>query len=480
MILTQCGIRIAKTAINCEKLTYSKKLHKDRVRTAKNYKLLRDCALIPRFCSYALTAAVTNAIASPAQLSHIKYENPTGLSQNQKLVMRELFTRYFTKEQAAAGLAGAIVDMRPGMGKTHILMATIGLLKLPTCVVVPTKLLAQQIAQSCARYLPTTYVSTNVADAATADVLILVINTAYKQDAVFFTRFGIMAYDEAHKYHGDAMRELFWKCQRTYSLGLSGTPYGNNNPLCQVVVDHIGPIMYVANLPNFDNGIVFRGNVRIVEYYGSREFTQNVCDCNGEFNFTLTCKQLIQDQRRNNLVVQYILDLYTRGMNIIVFFAEREHIDIVHAQLSAIEGAHLGGTARAPTAREYGKLKSDESAADIQRAIAEARIILATYCFMSTGIDVPRLDSMITATPRATEMAQTNNRITRASGNAAICRQYIDIVDMNIPVIRRQFDGKRKAVEIAGNTIVPLNRKQQYESAGYILDYVQVKVEEEK
>lgn len=80
------------------------------------------------------------------------------------------------------------------------------------------------------------------------------------------------------------------------------------------------------------------------------------------------------------------------------------------------------------------------------------RIIFTTYQFCSKGISIPRMDAIILAQPRKSDIQQVVGRILRAGGDYRIPRYIIDIIDENT-TLRNQFTERRKVYRACGCTI---------------------------
>jgi superfamily II DNA or RNA helicase len=83
---------------------------------------------------------------------------------------------------------------------------------------------------------------------------------------------------------------------------------------------------------------------------------------------------------------------------------------------------------------------------DIQQAKNTGRIIMTTYSYSGTGVSINKMDALILATPRKSNMTQILGRIFRLKGNVDITRNIIDIVDTKI-CLKSQFYTRKKTYE---------------------------------
>jgi len=88
------------------------------------------------------------------------------------------------------------------------------------------------------------------------------------------------------------------------------------------------------------------------------------------------------------------------------------------------------------------RLVGGSSEADMQNAIKTSKIIFTTYQFMGTGVSIPKLNSLILATPRKSRSRQYINRIFRLGSDYSITREIIDIVDTKV-VLKSQWYKRR-------------------------------------
>ena len=80
---------------------------------------------------------------------------------------------------------------------------------------------------------------------------------------------------------------------------------------------------------------------------------------------------------------------------------------------------------------------------DIARAKKYGRIIMTTYQYSGTGVSINKMNSIILATPRRSNMRQILGRIFRLTSDASITRHIVDIVDNKI-CLKSQFYSRKK------------------------------------
>jgi len=146
-------------------------------------------------------------------------------------------------------------------------------------------------------------------------------------------------------------------------------------------------------------------------------------------NFTDLLSELINDEQRNNIIIQQI-QLYN-NRKILLLTDRIEHIENLSLLLEAknIDFITIHGSLT----------KSIQSKNMLQ--ISTANLVLATTSFFGEGIDFPHLDTIILATPISYygRLVQYLGRIGRGGDNCLA----IDMLDINNPFALSSYK-KRK------------------------------------
>lgn len=130
--------------------------------------------------------------------------------------------------------------------------------------------------------------------------------------------------------------------------------------------------------------------------------------------------ELCNDATRNSLIIKKVLQNYEEGRNILVLSDRRGHCTSLHGALvkrGANAGLFLGGIKQ-----------------EVLESIAEScQVIIGTYAMAAEGLDIPKLNTLVMATPKG-DVRQTTGRILRGSGSE-VSPKIVDIVDQWGPLI---------------------------------------------
>lgn len=323
--------------------------------------------------------------------------------------------------------------------------------------------------------------------AATADIVIMVINSAIKRPPEFFAGFGLVIFDEVHEYCTKTRPQIFWKTAAVpYLLGMTATP---NKPFAEIFRFHLGAVCGAESIPDFEyppND--FRGVVRLIEWYGPDSHSQNLTHEKTKKIFTQYMhEQAIDDAARLRLAVSELTALYDwRGpegqKHHIYVFAEQISIlrqlrAAFHAGLTAIERGDIIDAMDAPelaataadnanqnetplTARNEDGL-APAAATELplfigglnQNALASVaehgRILFTTYGYGGTGISYTKMTAMMFLTSRRANMIQIVGRILRSGSDVSIPRVVVDIIDKRT-VMQWQLSDRLPAYNLYG------------------------------
>ena len=353
----------------------------------------------------------------------------------------------YTRASIDGGRAGCTFVMGAGKGKTFIAAGLIWRLGMTALYIAPNKHLRGQATEDMKQMFPAAKVyqvkgkevalallndnNTKIFDFRAADICVCVINTAIKLDDRFYSHFGFTIFDEVHMYCSSEFSHIFHLGQTAAILGLSATP-NRADGFDLLFRKYVGDVIDANDLDVEEVPIPWRGNVTAIYYHGPPEYTQVVSrTIRGESRVYVQgmIKQFIEDEERNKLCADKIVELHNMGdKNIFAFSESRDHLlliaDILSAKIHEKTGILRGGISRDQIAIAVG-----------------SRIILTTYSYSGTGVSIKKMNSIIFLTPRRSNMIQILGRILRLGGNPEITREIIDIVDANTP-LRSQFSCK--------------------------------------
>ncbi len=219
-----------------------------------------------------------------------------------------------------------------------------------------------------------------------------------------------------------------------YILGLTATPYRRDG-LEDIITMQCGPIRYR----------MAEGKSTLLLYLNVRE-TEFVLSSDGETPIQEVFGSLTQDDTRNALIEQDVLEALNRGRRCLILSHRREHCRRLAERLVL-----MGKT---PFMLNGGQGKKERAA--ILNAIQETPqdkdlIVVATGQYLGEGFDCPQLDTLFLAFPVAFKgkLIQYVGRIMRDFPSKIIAEVY-DYVDAQVPVLKHMFFRRQKTYKSQG------------------------------
>ncbi len=409
------------------------------------------------------------------------------LKEHQIVIINHIIKTTYNQQNLTVGQGGAIVQVDTGYGKTYIGIGLINAIKQNTLIIVHNKPQAEDWYKICA----STFGEENVGSYHSGKkkdgkIIVMTVQSALLDSYNFtktknpaatmtvdqmFGRFGFVIFDECHKYCSKKFSQVFTRTQFTFMLGLSATP--TNGDLWQISEWNIGTIRVMKDELSIlaDLKEEFTGEIQVINYYGPRSHTMQILNAQGQSNHIAMIKQILDDPHRNYWIAMYLLNLAHSGRNIYVFAVILEGLRNIRAIL--LEYIKQSQTQQT-TGTEQNKVKDvivlDENelkqaeakydaiddwdeklsmltggakADDIARVAQSSKIIFSTYGYMGTGKSIPRMDTIVFATPHKTGTSQYIGRIFRPGPNQHVPRIIVDIVDKRLK-LSSQFSSRKR------------------------------------
>jgi superfamily II DNA or RNA helicase len=307
-------------------------------------------------------------------------------------------------------LGGGIWHLSTGTGKTIIFLYLVSILKVKTLVVVHKQFLVDQWIERIKQFLPEArigIIKQNVVDTEDKDIVIGMIQSISKReyDPEIFKDFGCLAVDESHCINSRHFSKTLFKVQTKYKLGLSATP-NRKDGLDKVITYHMGPVIAEMNNTILDPIIHIISSPKIdVELKNT--YTGNA-------NMPKLITDISNDETRNEFLINILLRYIKDGRKILVFSDRVKQCKTLCNTFNSIENNKIGDIfvgGMTEKAREQSK---------------EADIMFGTYSMCREAFDVPKLDTVLFATPRS-DIIQAVGRILRQHNkNTPI---VVDVVD---------------------------------------------------
>ena len=323
---------------------------------------------------------------------------------------------------------GGILNLPPGYGKTTVSLYILCELKVKTLIIVHKEFLMNQWCERIKKFIPSASVGSirgTKIDIQGKDIVLCMLQSLsmkeYNQD--IFSTFGFTIIDETHHICSKVFSRAFFKFQTKYMLGLSGTPYRKDG-LTKVIEWFIGPIFYSITRENQNN--VYYKAVKFNDESYKDPLPMNSA---GKVSIVNVITNILNIEIRDIVILEELGHLISQGRNVMILSERRNHCiklnNMINEKYSNISALYMGGMKKA-------ELEESE----------RAQVLVATYSLAHEGLDIPKLDSLIFASPK-TDVVQACGRIMRETHGKAHDPYIIDIVD-NIAPLMNQYR-KRKS-----------------------------------
>lgn len=409
--------------------------------------------LLPRFGGFMLQKTnLLNKIENKLQLGEMReFKDPQmELTENQTVILNHLMSTVYTSENIIKGTSSTILQMDPGYGKTYLALGVINYIKKKTFIIVPNTYLLRQWVGVLTEAFPNNkigcYYGVKKID---GDIIVSIINSALTYPE--YDKCGLIIYDEVHMYCSNKFAVIFSKAQAACCLGITATPTDRIDKFDPVAQWALGKVIYADKLPGWNSANVnFTSEVTRVLYDGHKDYTKILESESGIVSVPLMVNQLQEDPYRNKLIVAYAIKLYNMGRNVFVFSDRREHLHDLAKVLGEYKVEFEAPELEKPNEKKTSynlegvtELMGGSTDQDIERAKDTGRIIMTTYQYSGTGVSINKMNSIILATPRKSNMKQILGRIYRLTSDATIVRHIIDLVDNKI-CLKSQFYTRKK------------------------------------
>lgn len=326
---------------------------------------------------------------------------------------------------------GGILQLPPGSGKTVMALYIISQLSVKTLIIVHKDFLLNQWKERINEYLPHARIGiikqktiqTKNIDISIASLQSLSMKE-YEKDT--FNTFGLVVIDECHHIAAQIFSKALSKINFKYALGLSAT-VNRKDGLSKVFKWFIGDIVYkIQTKQNVECQVLLAKFKDRHDDYSKEHVMYN-----GKVNISKMINSISQYDSRTQYIVQTLKNVLCEepSRNVIILSDRRNHLERIQ-EILAKEfdvGLYVGG------------MKNDHL--EISKT---KKIILGTFNMVSEGFDLPKLDTLVLATPKS-DIEQSVGRIQRKhiltkEDNIPL---IIDIVD-DFSIFANQFN-KRKA-----------------------------------
>ncbi len=379
------------------------------------------------------------------------------LSNYQEIAKKYIMCKYLNQKKVNAGMAGLILSLPTGHGKTFVCMSLIHELKTSTLIICPTIRIATQWIKLLKQYFPRVKIGELYSNGnADGDIIVCVINSLLTDEIKiggiiysskkFISQWNLVIFDESHNYSSRKRIKIYKYISADYTIGLSATP---EKHFCkEATLWNIGPVLHSEQIPDYTNTYKqnmdhppFRMQITCIKHMASAQYTKILHNKFGDIDFAETLNLIISDPARLQLITSNIIELYNNDYCILVF---SDRI----AYLNKISDALCNVPESTKKILDNQILTGGATNKEMDKAMCETKIILTTYKFFSEGISISKINAIVYATPRKKGIVQSAGRALRPSNNCDVkikkkenekMRRIVDIVDWHIPFARTQW-----------------------------------------
>ena len=317
-----------------------------------------------------------------------------------------------------------------------------------TLVIVHKDFLLKQWRERIEEFLPEARVGlikAKVIDIEDKDIVMASLQSlAMKEyDNYVFNDFGFVIVDECHRIASEIFSKALYKINFRYSLGLSAT-INRKDGLSKVFKWHIGDIIYKGSKANEKIDVKKQPNVYIIEYLKDyiREYNNEELMFNNKPNMSKMINNICNYHKRTEYIINLIIQIKNKdnNRNIILLSDRREHLRLMKNMIDNENNPNIKKSGFYVGGMKEEELKYTENECDI---------IFATFSMAAEGLDIPKLNTLILASPKS-DVQQSCGRILREKPEE---RNYIPlIIDLydnfslfsNIGNKRKKFYKKEK------------------------------------
>ena len=308
---------------------------------------------------------------------------------------------------------GGIISLKCGGGKTVLALHIITMLKKKTIVIVHKDFLMTQWRDRIIEFLPDANIGKiqqDTIDIEGKDIVLSMVQSLSMKEYPegTFDSFGLAIFDECHHLGAEKFSKSMQKVSSKYMLGLSATPKRKDG-LSKVFEWYMGDIVYKDENKNEDYA-----EVQLIECnFTDPLYTKEEVNFRKEPCMPKMINNICEYLPRTELIVELTKKYHEQGRYILILSDRREHLNLMYKSLEGFSrGFYVGG------------MKPDQL-----RDSQEQDILLATFSMASEGMDIPKLNTVILASPKS-DVEQSVGRIFRQKADV---RKYhpliIDIQD---------------------------------------------------
>jgi len=348
---------------------------------------------------------------------------------------------------------GGILESPPGTGKTVMGAEIVRHCGVKAIVAVHKEFLMNQWSNAFKLVAPDMKVmkigGKNIfpADWRQKDVCIVMIQSLLsdkfrsKLPKEFFNAYSLSIYDEVHRY-GSAKWQEIMGMFLTKRVGLTATPRRSDG-CTDLIKMHVGPIIA------WGDGVLLSPVVKRVFFKGTYSLKKWMFDQNGKLKMPMLEKQIVNREDRNEVLVRQIVEATKAGRQIIVLSSRRNHLEELKKWCEKELYGWKDGSGYVP---KFGFYVGGMKKAEYREVENDVDVIFATWTMASEGLDIPRLDVLVMATPRS-GVEQAVGRILRRVKRRKPDPIVVDVIDTEVVDLVTMFESRRRIYKKLGTEV---------------------------
>jgi superfamily II DNA or RNA helicase len=249
--------------------------------------------------------------------------------------------------------------------------------------------------------------------------------------------YGFVIVDECHHVSAFSFEKVLTQARAMFVLGLTATPYrrDGHQPIIHM---QCGPICHQIKQKDFSSHL--SGSFVYI-----RE-TNFSCEWNDNSKIHEVWSKLIDDDERNQMIVDDVVKVLDEGRFPLILTERREHLEKLSQLLKdkADSIVILYGRLKKKNFQEiFDRLKQNQNVGKT--------VILATGSYIGEGFDEPRLDTLFLTMPSSFKgkIVQYAGRLHRYHKDKQNVRIY-DFADTNVSVLAKMFKKRLKTYKMLG------------------------------
>ena len=258
-------------------------------------------------------------------------------------------------------------------------------------------------------------------------------------------KYGMVIMDECHHAAAATYEKVLRRINARYMYGLTATPKRDDGQE-QKILMLFGPIRYRFSSKQ-------RAEMQNINHYVYPRFTRLI-NLNNAWKIQDAYRAAIENEERNELIVQDAIDAIHKGRTPLILTRFREHAETLRQLLNG-KAQHIvvlyGG--RSTKEREALRVKLRSIPPE------ESAILIATGQYIGEGFNYPRLDTLLLATPISWEgnVEQYAGRLHRDYEGKTEVVIY-DYIDIHIRLFEVMYHKRLRTYKRMGYSLINMSR----------------------